>query len=105
MHGDLRDAADYLTEYQARLQQDAEELGNPSAFSIGIEYSLALTKKTADADITLASGASGAATKLIEVPKDPGIRIAAVISLCAVLTHTSRREPLRNRCNEAMILV
>jgi len=66
-----KDAADYLTEYQARLQQDVEELGNPSTFSIGIEYSLALTKKPADADITLSSGTSGANTKLVEVPKDP----------------------------------
>ncbi len=66
-----KDAADYLFEYQARLQQDAEELGNPSTFSIGIEYSLALTKKPAEADITLSSGTSGTNTKLIEVPKDP----------------------------------
>jgi hypothetical protein len=66
-----KDAADYLTEYQARLQQDAEELGNPSTFSIGIGYSLALTKKPADADITLSSRASGTNTKLVEVPKDP----------------------------------
>lgn len=50
-----KDATDYLAGYQARLHQDATELGNPSTFSIGIEYSLALTKKPADADITISS--------------------------------------------------
>jgi hypothetical protein len=68
-----RDAADYLTRYCAQIKNEFDQLERPVQFSVGIEYHLALTKKTDDADIVLSQGLSGSmAVKIVEVPKDPG---------------------------------
>lgn len=66
-----REAAQYLSEFQAEIRQEFEDLGKPAEFSIDIEYKLALVKKPDAADIVLTSGTSGTATHVVEVPKDP----------------------------------
>ena len=67
-----RDAADFLTRYCAELQRESEQLEGSTQFSIGIDYRLALTKKTSDADIRLSSGPSGSEPmRTVAVPKDP----------------------------------
>jgi Protein of unknown function (DUF3644) len=43
----------FLTEFQARVQQEYTTLGKPTEFAIGIGYKLALTQKPGDADIVL----------------------------------------------------
>ena len=65
------DAAQYLTQFQAEVRQEFENLGKPAEFSIDIHYKLALVQKVGDADIELAKGGSSAATRIVEVPKDP----------------------------------
>ena len=65
------DAAQYLTQFQAEVRQEFENLGKPAEFSIDIHYKLALVQKVGDADIELAKGESSAATRIVEVPKDP----------------------------------
>lgn len=65
------DAAKYLTQFQADVRQESEQLGQPAEFCISIDYRLALTKKEGEGDITLSKGDSGMATAVVEVPKDP----------------------------------
>lgn len=64
--------ADFLTRYCADLHRAFEELGRPPEFMIDVSYKLVLTKNAKDADISLTSGPLGAATQIVEVPKDPG---------------------------------
>lgn len=67
-----RDAAEYLTKFQAALRADVQRLGNPAELSIDIHYRLALTKNPGQGDITLTAGSTGGTpTHVIEVPKDP----------------------------------
>ena len=66
-----RDAAQYLTQFQAKIRQEFEELGKPAEFSIDIGYKLALVRKVGDADIVLTKGETGKTTEIVEVPKDP----------------------------------
>ena len=67
-----REAADYLTRYCAQLKNEFDQLQRPVQFSVGIEYHLALTKKTDDAHVVLSQGSSGGmAVQIVEVPKDP----------------------------------
>jgi EC042_2821-lke REase len=67
-----RDTAIYLAEFQARLQQEAEELGRPPQFSINIDYKLALVRKVSEGDIVLTKGDTGTTAKVVVVPKDSG---------------------------------
>ena len=68
-----RDAADYLARYCARIKSEFDQLQRPVEFCIGIEYRLALTKKSGDADMVLSQGtAGGVLTQAVGVPKDPG---------------------------------
>lgn len=66
-----RETADYLARYQAEIREELDELGRSSAFSIEIDYKLALVKKPGDADVVLTSGATGTPVAAVEVPKDP----------------------------------
>ena len=67
-----QDAADFLTQYCAELKKELDELNRSTEFLIGIEYRLALTKSTKDADIILSSGPTNSKpTKIIQIPKDP----------------------------------
>lgn len=67
-----RDAATFLARYCSQLKQEFDHLQRPAEFSIGIEYRLVLTKNQDEADILLSTGPTvGAATQIIEVPKDP----------------------------------
>jgi hypothetical protein len=86
-----RDAVEYLTQVQAALRADALRLGHPAAFSIDIQYRLALTKNPSQADITLTAGpAGGTITQVVEVPKDPckthPLRLKEVISALGAKT-------------------
>lgn len=68
-----KEAADFLLGYCAKVKSEFDQLQRPAQFSVGIEYHLALTKKTGDADIILSQGepSSGAvAVQVVEVPKD-----------------------------------
>lgn len=66
------DALKYLTQYQDQLRQDFEDVGHDPAFTIPLEYHLALTKKQDEADIALTSGPGGMQSVVVEVPKDAG---------------------------------
>lgn len=67
-----RDAAEFLARYCSQLKQEFDHLQRSAQFSIGVEYRLVLTKKQNEADILLSTGPTdGAATQIIEVPKDP----------------------------------
>lgn len=85
-----KETAAFLTQFQARLQQEFDALGRPIEFSIGIDYKLALTQKPGDADIVLTKGEGGEATAVVEVPKDPSS------------THPYRRTELVKRVNEVL---
>lgn len=66
-----KDTAAYLTQFQARVKNEIDALGHSTEFCIGIGYKLALTQKPGEADIVLAKGDVGEATRIVEVPKDP----------------------------------
>jgi hypothetical protein len=68
-----KSAVRYLAQLQAAIRADAQKLGNPPEFAIGVEYHLALTKKPGEADVVLTSGPGdgGASTHVVEVAKDP----------------------------------
>jgi len=66
-----RDAAQYLTQFQAKIKREFEELGKPAEFAIDIGYKLALVQKPGDADIVLTKGETGTRTQIVQVPKDP----------------------------------
>lgn len=84
------DTADYLAEFQSQVQREFEELGEPAEFSIGIDYSLVLTKKPKGADIALTTGEDGAPTRAVEVPKNPD------------KTHPYRRKDLVREVNREL---
>jgi hypothetical protein len=65
------DAADYLLRLQDELRSEHAELGGTSEYSIGIDYTLALTKTPGEADIALTQGTGGDVVGLVEVAKDP----------------------------------
>ena len=65
-------AVEFLSKYCADLKQEFDDLQQPNEFSIGVDYHLALTKRSDQADITLYSGITdGEPTRIVEVPKDP----------------------------------
>jgi hypothetical protein len=66
-----KDAADYLTQFEAELRREHEDLGKPSEFAVEIRYSLGIEKRADAGDIVLTAGAEGAATRVVEVAKDP----------------------------------
>ena len=67
-----QEAATFLTGYCAEIRQELDQLQHSVQFSIGIEYSLVLTKKHNDADIVLSSGSGySEPTQIVTVPKDP----------------------------------
>ena len=67
-----QDAAVFLARYCAEIRQELDQLQHAVQFSIGIEYSLVLTKKHNDADIVLSSGSGDTKpTQIVTVPKDP----------------------------------
>lgn len=85
-----KETAVFLTQFQARLQQEYESLGRPAEFCIGINYKLALTQKPGDADIVLTKGEGGKSIAVVEVPKDPSS------------THPYRRTELVKKLNEVL---
>ena len=65
-------AVEFLSKYCADLKQEFDDLQQPTAFSIGVDYHLALSKRPDKAGITLHSGRTGGeSTRIVEVPKDP----------------------------------
>ncbi|MBV6482413.1 MAG: hypothetical protein DIKNOCCD_02156 [bacterium] len=68
-----KEAAEFITQYSAEIQKEFDDLKRPAEFSIGIEYKLAITKKTDEADIVLSNGPGGTPAHVVEVPKDPSI--------------------------------
>ena len=67
-----RDTATFLAEYCANIKREFDQLQHSPQFSIEIEYKLALTEKTDDADIVLSSGSGdGELTQIVTVPEDP----------------------------------
>jgi hypothetical protein len=98
-----RETAQYLTEFQAEIRQEFEDLSKPAEFSIDIGYRLALVKKLDAADIVLTSGTSGIETRVVEVPKDPSkthpYRQKEVIGkINAVLDGANRINPYDIQC-------
>lgn len=66
-----KDVAAYLLHVQKKIQDEYGELDQASAFSIGVEYKLALIKKPGEADIVISSGSVGKSATVIQVAKDP----------------------------------
>lgn len=67
-----KEAAQFLSAYCADIKREFDQFQHTSAFSIGIEYRLVLTKKLDNADISLSAGTAAATmAQVIEVPKDP----------------------------------
>ena len=67
-----QEVATFLTGYCAEIRQELDQLQHSVQFSIGIEYSLVLTKKSDDANIILSSGSGDSKpTQVVMVPKDP----------------------------------
>lgn len=85
-----RNTAEYLTQFQAEVRREFENLGKPAEFSMNINYKLALVQKPGEADIVLTKGEVGTTTRIVEVPKDP----------CK--THPYRRREVVNQINSAL---
>ena len=66
-----KDAAEYLTDFEASIRTEHEDLGRPEEFSISIRYSIGIEKRSDAGDIRLIAGADGLATRVVEVAKDP----------------------------------
>ena len=66
------DTAKYLIGFQDEIRRQHLNLGGSTDFSIGIDYSLVLTNKPEDADISLTVGPDGQKLGKVQVPKDPG---------------------------------
>ena len=65
------DAAKYLIGFQDEIRREHLNLGGSTQFSIGIDYSLVLTNKPKNADISLTVGPDGQPLSKVEIPKDP----------------------------------
>ncbi len=85
-HG--KETALYLSELQASIRREHEELGRSTEFSIDLSYKLVLTKKQSEGDISLLSGPGGAPMGVVEVAKDSG------------KTHPFRQTELKDYINE-----
>jgi len=85
-----KDVVKYLTDTQAEIQSEFDELGKSSEYSIGVEYKLVLTKNPGEADIVLNSGADGKAGAVVHVAKDPSS------------THPYRQKDLIVEINKAL---
>lgn len=69
-----QDAFGYLSRFSAELASDHEALGYSEEFLVTIRYGVYLTRREADADISLTSGPSDSeSTQVVEVPKDPSL--------------------------------
>jgi len=66
------ETANYLMQFQAKIKDESQSLGDPVEFYIDIRYKFALVKKLKDGDIELSNGLGGTPTQVIEVPKDSG---------------------------------
>lgn len=84
------DTAKYLIGFQEEIQRQHLNLGGSTDFSIGIDYSLVLTNKPEDADISLTVGPDGQKLGKVQVPKDPG------------KTHPYRQKELIEQVNEML---
>lgn len=85
-----KDAADYLTEFEAEVRREHEDLGKPSEFAVEIRYSLGIEKRADSGDITLTAGPEGKATRVVEVAKDPS------------RTHPYRQKEVVSQLNAAL---
>jgi Protein of unknown function (DUF3644)/EC042_2821-lke REase len=65
------ETARYLTQYQAQLKAEFENLGKVAEFSISLDYRLTLIK-SGSPDIELILGQGGEVTNIVEVAKDSG---------------------------------
>lgn len=84
------DTAKYLIGLQDEIRRQHLNLGGSTDFSIGIDYSLVLTNKPEDADISLTVGPDGQKLGKVQVPKDPG------------KTHPYRQKELIEQVNEML---
>lgn len=84
------DAAKYLIGLQDEIRREYLSLGGSRQFSVGIDYSLVLTNKPQDADISLTVGPDGQPLGKVSVPKDPS------------KTHPYRQKELIKETNEAL---
>jgi hypothetical protein len=66
-----KEAADYLTSLTQQLRDEQDVHGHASRFSVEINYSLAIQKKPEGAALLAVTDATGTATRLVQVPKDP----------------------------------
>jgi hypothetical protein len=98
-----RDAAQYLTQFQAEIIREFEKLGKPAEFSIDIGYKLALVQKVGDADIVLTKGEAGETTRIVGIAKDPSKthpyrRKEVVEQINAALSGTEKINPFDIQC-------
>lgn len=69
-----QDAFGYLSRFSAELASDHEALEYSEKFLVTIRYGVYLTKREADADISLTSGPSDSeSTQVVEVAKDSSV--------------------------------
>ncbi len=68
------DAFEYMSSFSAQLAIEHEALGYPEEFLVTVRYGVFLTKREADADISLTSGPSdGETAQIVEVAKDSSL--------------------------------
>lgn len=84
------DAAKYLIDLQDEIRREHLSLGGSRQFSVGIDYSLVLTNKPQDADISLTVGPGGQPLGKVAVPKDSS------------KTHPYRQKELIKETNKAL---
>lgn len=85
-----KDAADYLTQFEADVRREHEELGKPSEFAVEIRYGITIEKGAHSGQISLTAGPGGTATRILEVAKDPS------------RTHPFRQKELVVQVNSAL---
>ncbi len=77
------EAFEYLSRFSSQLATDHEAMGRPEEFLVTVRHAVYLTKREADADITLTSGpGDGEMAHVLEVAKDSSV------------THPYRRKEL-----------
>jgi len=73
MRGELGpETADYLMQFQARIDSERKELGEPKESIVDLTYHLAFVKNPKKSDVVLSQGPGSREAYAVEVPSDPG---------------------------------
>jgi hypothetical protein len=82
-----KEAFQYISQFQAMVKKEFDDLGKPAEYSIDIGYKLGLVKNFKEGDIQLTQGTGGEMTGIVQVAKDPSV------------THPYRRKDLVEKIN------